>query len=138
MGEVRKVAQAFYDAFAAGDFSAATALFADDCVTVMPGGTVDNAGHEAVGRAFRDAFPDSRMEVVRAVESGEEVHISGRFKGTHTGDLIGPSGTVPASGKPLDLAFSDYFRVANGKIVTHEVIFDQMSLLGQVGALPTS
>jgi predicted ester cyclase len=92
------VAQAFYDRFAAGDLSGAMELFADDCVTAMPGGTVDKAGHEAAGRAFRDAFPDGHQVPVRVVESDDQVSIWGRFKGTHTGDLVGPNGTIPASG----------------------------------------
>ena len=136
MGEAMTVAQSFYDRFGAGEFS--SELFADDCMTVMPTGTVDQAGHEETFRVFRAAFPDAHMEVAHAVESGEEVFISGHFRGTHRGDLVGPGGTVSASGRPLDLAYADYFRVVDGKIVAHEVFFDQMSLLGQLGALPDS
>ncbi len=75
------------------------------------------------------------MEVVRAVEADGEVYLTGRFKGTHTGDLVSPEGTIPASGTSLDLPFADYFRVSGGKIVEHEVIWDQMGLLAQLGAL---
>jgi len=56
------------------------------------------------------------MEVMRALESGDEVYVSGRFKGTHTGDLVSPNCTIPASGKPIDFAYVDYFRVVDGKI----------------------
>lgn len=33
-------------------------------------------------------------------------------------------------------ARADYFRVADGRIVEHEVIWDQLGLLAQLGALP--
>lgn len=66
------------------------------------------------------------------------MYVSGRFKGTHTGDLVGPAGTIPASGRSLDLPFTDYFRVTDGRIVAQENLFDQMTLLGQIGALPSS
>jgi predicted ester cyclase len=125
------------DAFAAGDFAALTALFADDCMSVTPAGTFDNADHRAMIGAFLAAFPDAHHDVQRAVEAGDEVYLSGRFKGTHTGDLVGPNGTIPASGRPLDLPYIDYFRVVDGKIVAHEVIWDQVCLLGQIGALPS-
>jgi hypothetical protein len=36
------------------------------------------------------------------------------------------------------MAYADYFQVVDGKIVAQEVIFGQMELLGQIGALPAS
>ena len=138
MGEALTAAEAFYDAFATADVSKWLPLFDDDCITVTPAGALDKAGHEQLGRAFHGAFPDARMEVVRTVESGDEVYISGRFKGTHTGDLVSPAGTIPASGQPIDFAYVDYFRVADGKIVAEEVVWDQLTFLAQVGAFPAA
>jgi steroid delta-isomerase-like uncharacterized protein len=136
MGQAREVVERFYKLFGTGDFPGAAALYSEDCITVTPGGALSNAEHEAFGRAFKNAFPDGYMEVTRAVEDGDEVCMVGRFKGTHTGDLVSPQGTIPASGNSLDMPFADYFRVRAGKIAEQESIFDQMTLLGQVGALP--
>ena len=138
MGDAEAVVQNYYGCFARGDFEAAKALYAEDCMIVTPNGTFDNAAHEAMGRAFRAAFPDSHMEVVRAVEADGEVYVGGVFKGTHSGDLVGPGGAIPASGNALSLPFADYFRVVDGRIVAQESIFDQMSLMAQIGALPAS
>ena len=138
MGEALTAAQGFYDAFATAEVSNWIGLFSDDCRTVTPAGAFDKAGHEALGKAFHDAFPDAHMEVARTLEAGDEVYITGRFKGTHTGDLNSPDGTIPASGRSIDFAYVDYFRVVDGKIVAEEVIWDQMTLLGQIGALPPS
>ncbi len=138
MGEARELAERFYERFGAGDLAGVTALFADDCATVTPAGRFDPAQHEAFARAFRNALPDAHMEVVRAVEGTDDVYFTGRFKGTHTGDLVSPQGTVPASGNSLDLPFADYFRVRAGKIVEHEVIWDQMGMLAQLGALQSA
>ncbi len=136
MGEARDVAERFYEAFAAGDFQAAIGCFAESCVTVTPAATLDNAENEAFGRAFKDALPDAHMEIVRVVEDGGQVYITGRFKGVQTGDLVTPQGTIPASGNALDTPFADYFRVEGGKIVEHEVIWDQMTMMAQLGAGP--
>jgi steroid delta-isomerase-like uncharacterized protein len=136
MSEVPQVVQRYYDCFAAGDFAATHELFADDCVTVMPMGSVNQTEHEAMGRAFKSALPDARMDVTRTVQAGDEVYVTGRFKGTHSGDLVTPGGTLPASGKALDLPFVDYWRVEDGKIVAHEATFDQMAMLSQLGAGP--
>ena len=135
VGETRDVAERFYAHFGDGDFEAVNACFGPDCVTRTPSGAFSVAEHEAFGRAFKNALPDGRMEVVRAVESGDEVYITGRFKGTHSGDLVSPQGTVPASGNQLDMPFADYFKVKDGVIVEHEVIWDQMGMMGQLGAL---
>ena len=135
MGAARDVAENFYELFEAGDFAGARALYTEACITVTPVGSLDNDAHEAFGRAFKQAFPDGRMEVARAVEEGQEVCMTGRFKGTHTGDLVSPAGTIPASGNALDLPFADYFRVTDGKITEQESLFDQVTLLGQLGAI---
>ena len=135
MGEARRVTKRFYDSFGSGDFDAAGECFADSCVTVTPMGDMDKAQHEAFGRAFKGGLPDVRMEIVRAAEAGNEVFVHGRLRGTHTADLVSPNGTVPPTGNALDVAFADYFQVQDGKIVAHETIWDQMALLGQLGAL---
>ena len=135
MGHARDVAEGFYERFGAGDFEGVTAIFGPGCVTVTPAGSFDPAQHEAFARAFKNAMPDGHMELVRAVEGGDEVYITGRFKGTHTGDLVTPQGTLPASGNELDMPFADYFRVQDGKIVEHEVVWDQLGMMAQLGAL---
>ncbi len=135
MGVARRVAERFYDSFEAGDLGAARACFADACVTVTPMGELDPGQHEAFGRAFKNGLPDSRMEVVRAAEAGDHVFVHGRWRGTHTGDLVSPDGTLPATGNTLDLAFADYFWIREGRIVAHEIIWDQLALLGQLGGL---
>jgi steroid delta-isomerase-like uncharacterized protein len=134
MGQARQAAERYYGLFAAGDWSAATELFAPDCATVTPAGAMDPAQHEAFGRAFKAALPDAHMELVRAVEAGDEVFIEGRFAGTHTGDLVTPQGTLPASGNRLDMPYADYFRVEGGKVVEHRVFWDQATMMAQLGA----
>ena len=136
MGEARELAEAFYKAFADGDVETAMSYYTDDCISKTPAGALDKAGHEQMTRAFKGAFPDSRMEVERAVETGDEVFFAGRFAGTHTGDLPTPNGAIPASGRAIDVPFADYFRVAGGRIAAHEAYFDQLTMLGQIGALP--
>ena len=136
MGEARELVDRFYACFAAGDWEGARACYADGCITVMPGAELDNDAHMGVGMAFKAALPDGRMEVVRAVEDGSEIYVGGTFAGTHHGDMVSPQGTIPASGNTLALPFADYFRVEGGKIVEHNVVFDQATMLAQLGAAP--
>jgi predicted ester cyclase len=97
---------------------------------------LDNPAHHAAALALKKAMPDCHMEVVRILEMDDPIYVTGRFKGTHTGDLSTPLGPVAASGKALDLLFVDYFRVANGKIVECEVVRDPLGMMIQLGAVP--
>lgn len=108
MGEARDLAERYYEHFGKGDFKGAIALYADDCITITPSGSFNLSEHEGFGRAFKDALPDAHMRLVRAVEAGDEVYITGRFQGTHEGDLVSPQGAKPASGNFLDMPFADY------------------------------
>jgi predicted ester cyclase len=138
MDQARDTADKFFELFAAGKIAEADDLYDPSCITLMPTGALTQAEHMAMGHAFKAAFPDSHMAVDSAVESGNEVVVLGHFRGTQTGDLQSPGGTIPASGKELNLRFMDYFKVDGGKIVDHQTIFDQMEMLGQLGALPGS
>ncbi len=55
-----------------------------------------------------------------------------RFRGRHTGDLMG----LPASGRSIDIAVMDLFRIVDGRLVEHWALLDNLGMLKQVGALP--
>lgn len=132
MGEARRVTERFYQSFAAADFDATRACFADACITVSPMGGLDPTQHDAFVRALKGGLPDARLEVLRGAEAGDQVFVHGRLRGTHTNDLVSPGGTLPATGNTLDLPFADYFRVVDGRILDRELIWDQAALLGQL------
>jgi predicted ester cyclase len=138
MGEARDAVERFYELFAAGKITDAAEVFDPSCITLMPGGALTQPEHEGVADAFKAAFPDSHMAVDHMVECGDEIVVLGHFRGSHTGDLQSPGGIRPASGNDLNLRFIDYFKVEAGRIVDHQTIFDQMELLGQLGALPAA
>ena len=54
------------------------------------------------------------------------------FHGTHTGPLMG----IPPTGKRVTIDVIDIVRVANGQIVEHWNIVDQMGLMQQLGVIP--
>ena len=136
MGEVRQLVERFYNGFEVGDFAAARELFAEDCVNVSPAGSLSVDENLALAEAFKNALPNGYFQIDIVVESGDEAFIEGRLKGTHTGDLASPDGTIPASGNEIDLRFADYFKMEDGKFTEHHVFWDQMSMMGQLGALP--
>jgi steroid delta-isomerase-like uncharacterized protein len=138
MGEAREVAEQYYKHFEAGDLDGAAALFGEDCVHISPAGAQSNEEHKQFGGSFKAAVPDGRMSISTTVESGEDIAVEGRFMGTHSGDLVSPQGTIPASGRTIELRYSDFFKVINGKIVEHRIYWDQIDMMQQLGAMPPS
>ena len=134
MGEAREVAERFYERFGAGDIVGAFADFAPECIALTPSGPLDNEAHAATARMLKHALPDGHFELIRTIESGDEIYITGRFKGTHKNDLVTRLGTIVASENNLDLFFADYLRVVNGKIVECEAVWDRLALVAQLGA----
>jgi predicted ester cyclase len=82
---------------------------------------------------FHAAFPDGHLTIDQMIAEGDTVATRLTFHGTHTGEFqgIAPTGmkvTIPA----LDMA-----RFESGKLVEHWGGPNQMSLLQQLGVIPS-
>jgi predicted ester cyclase len=56
--------------------------------------------------------------------------------GTHEGELVGPTMTIPATGKRLDLWGMSMYLMEGGMAKEIWERFDMMEFLGQLGVLP--
>ncbi len=83
--------------------------------------------------AFHAAFPDGHLSVDQMVAEGDTVATHLTFRGTHTGDFMG----IPSTGKQVAVPALDMARFANGKLVEHWGGPDQMSLMQQLGVIPS-
>ena len=88
-------------------------------------------GYRPFYRAFREAFPDVRVEVLRTVTEGELVTAHCRVVGTHHGNALGGP-----TGRPVDFSGMTIARVRDGKIIEAWNTFDFMSFYQQIGKLP--
>jgi steroid delta-isomerase-like uncharacterized protein len=88
-------------------------------------------GYRPFFRAFREAFPDIHVEVLRTVTEGEMVTAHCRVTGTHRGTMMG----MP-TGKPVDFSGMTIVRVRDGKIIEAWNNFDFMTFYQQIGMLP--
>jgi predicted ester cyclase len=59
------------------------------------------------------------------------------FRGTHLGDFWTPIGTVPPTGRPLELRATLIYRVEHGKIADEFAAIDWLDVVRQLGVMCT-
>lgn len=80
-----------------------------------------------------DAFPDLWQTVDELIAEGDKVVVRQTICGTHTGsECLG----LPPSGKRFEIPMVHIYRVADGKIVEEQVLFDSLGLWQQLGVVP--
>ena len=82
--------------------------------------------------AFEAAFPGYGIIVEDMIAEGDKVVVRGTMHGTHKGDLMG----IPPTGKQVTMPVIIIYRIADGKIVEHWMIADQLGLMQQLGVFP--
>lgn len=81
---------------------------------------------------FVSAFSDFRVRVEDIIAEGDKVATRGTWSGTHKGDFMG----IPATGKAVNVTYSDLWRFENGKAVENWVQMDMLGLMQQLGVAP--
>jgi steroid delta-isomerase-like uncharacterized protein len=133
--ENERIVRAVYDDFNTRNISGLAALFGDDCETVDMTTGERYRGFEGFMswvKPFADAMPDSTATPVRYIVQGDWVATEHVGRGTHTGPLVTPSGTIPATNRAVELHFGEFFQIRDGKIVRFHAYWDLGSLLRQL------
>lgn len=81
---------------------------------------------------FRTAFPDLAFEVENVVADGDMVAARMTATCTHTGALDG----LPATGRRVRVQVMGQVRIADGQIVEHWNVMDELHFLNQLGLVP--
>lgn len=79
------------------------------------------------------AFSDFRHDIEAHVVEGDKIATRLTARGKHTGEFLG----VPATGKELVMSGIGIRRIVDGKMAEHWAQIDAMSLLQQLGAIPS-
>ena len=116
------------------DMDAIFVDFADNVRYVSPDGTLDGiAARRAVEQMLLDAFTDIEVKVSETVIQNDKAVEFLNMRGIDSGPLALPAGTIPPTGKNIDLRFTSFYRFEDGKVVFQEIIYDSMNLLRQLG-----
>jgi steroid delta-isomerase-like uncharacterized protein len=120
-----------------GNLSLIDELSTDDYVDheeALPGQPPGKDGVRYFVNAIRTAFPDIRVKTIEAsLADGnlEACHVI--LTGTHRGEMAG----MPATGKSVEFGTTDIIRVEDGKVAEHWGTTDNLTLMQQLGAVPT-
>jgi steroid delta-isomerase-like uncharacterized protein len=133
--ENKAIVRRFVDAVNARDYDALEAVTAPDIVRHCP------ATPDVVVRSREDLrrfltgdaeiFPDNRMQLDTVTAEGDLV----AFWATYTGTQEGAMGSFAASRKRVSVEFAGVFRMEDGRIADVRLVWDNVTLLRQLGHL---
>jgi ketosteroid isomerase-like protein len=84
--------------------------------------------------SFKPAFPDVHRELFSFYVTGDVVVVELAIRGTHTGALAFPGGSLAPTGKAIDVPCCDVFHVENGKVASFHCYTMVSIMQQQLGA----
>lgn len=137
--ENEAVARAEIERYNAHDLDGNAALFSADAVLydVATGQTYRGPeGSREFNGGLLTAFPDSTCEIISALAGERSVAVEFWGRGTHTGPLVTPAGTIPPTGRKVEVRFCEILDVQGGKIARMNLYWDVNTMMTQLGLVP--
>jgi len=122
----------FLVASIANDSTAFIDLMAPDFVAHVPGGPKNREGFIQHMDLFKVAFNDMQISVLDVISDGEKSVARTTWRGTHNGDFMGS----PPTGRRIEIEAFIVERLKDGKSVEHWSLFDQLTMMQQLGLVP--
>lgn len=97
-----------------------------------PGVPSNREGVKQLTAMFRQAFPDSYFIVEDMMAEGDKVATRKTFHGTHQGEFMG----IPPTGQQVSMELIDIVRIADGRVVEHWAVGDNLGMMQQLGIVP--
>ncbi len=130
----KDLVRAYFVAFRDRDVTWWDRFIAPDFVRHDPGLDFEVRGPAGVAKlaeVLHGGLSDIDMRIDEVIAEGDRVLARLRFQGRHTGEFQG----VPATGKAVNIAVMDFFRVADGRLAEHWALMDNLTMLKQIGAV---
>jgi steroid delta-isomerase-like uncharacterized protein len=126
--------RAFEEILSGGRFELAEQLYAKDFVNHGIHRDISLEQDQAALKGWHQAFPDVVVVPKKFIAESDLVTIYWVARGTNTGTGNG----LPATGKKAELTGITIWRIVDGKIKEEWSAFDQLSMMQQLGLLPTN
>ena len=119
-----------------GKLEACDEIFAPDYVGIIPAQPGPIRGIEQFKQMvsiYRTALPDVHLRVDDLFTSGDRIAVRWVSRGTNTGPMMG----IPPTGKAVEIMGISLFQMGGGKVVAEWEGFDTMSMMQQLGLMPS-
>ena len=105
-----------------------------DVEIVIPGGTTLRGRDQLreYTEAMWNAFPDGTLAFGAQALGEDAAATEVTFAGTHTGPMVTPDGTLPATGRSVTLRSASILLFKDGLVATEHIYFDQLEMLTQL------
>ncbi|HXO36305.1 MAG TPA: ester cyclase [Candidatus Acidoferrales bacterium] len=90
------------------------------------------AGYQEIVTMYRNAFPDIKLTIEEQIAEGDKVVTRTSGSGTHRGELFG---TAPTGKRVSSVSGICVTRIANGKVVEDNLVYDALGLMRQLGVV---
>jgi predicted ester cyclase len=120
------------EAFGGAQVALVDELLALDFVEHQRGPTPGPEGVKEKIRTLHSWFADFDMKVMDVLGHGDKVWGLNRARGVNTGRIMGREST----GRPMEIDVIDIVRFADGKIIEHWGVPDQLGMMQQLGLVP--
>jgi steroid delta-isomerase-like uncharacterized protein len=97
-----------------------------------PGVPAGREGVKLLTGMLHTAFPDFEATIEDLIAEDDRVVIRMTWTGTHEGEFMG----IPPTGNRVSFGVFDIVRIADGMIVEHWGLMDNMALMQQLGVMP--
>lgn len=121
----------FDDILSRGRFDENEGIYHRNFIAHSANGPVGRKEDREAGQALRAMAPDLRMTVQQMVADCDKVAVLWEATGTNMGGGMG----LPANGKAVKARGTTFFRMQDGQIAEEWTVFDQLTMLKQLGAL---
>jgi steroid delta-isomerase-like uncharacterized protein len=120
-----------------GNLSLVDELTTEDIVDHEEGLPGQPSGREGVKffvNAMRQGFPDLRLKRIDPTMTDGDLEAARTIvTGTHSGEFMG----IPATESTVEFESIDIIRISDGKVAEHWGVTDVLTLMQQIGAVPS-
>jgi len=127
-----ELVRAGFQAFNGGDADECLALASPNLIINLAELPEPQHGHDVWRQGFemmKHAFPDLQAHIDDIFAAQDKVAVRLRFRGTHSGEFLG----IPATGRSIQYASHEFYRIADGLIAEEWICSDMATLLRQLG-----
>ena len=138
MSDNVKIAKDTYEAWNNRDFDVFSEVMANGVLIIAGSGDrfEGRDGARQFAEMWANGFPDGRVEIDNVVDGGDQIVVEFTGRGTHTGPLAGPMGTIAATNRSVTLKLCDVWQFEGGAVKRNTTYFDTGSLMTQLGLMP--